>query len=49
MIVLLDELGLLLAVSAQGLRSASRTIADAQVLRSYAATLLALVRQRLAV
>jgi TetR/AcrR family transcriptional repressor of nem operon len=45
---LLDELALLLAVSAQGLWSASRTIADAQLLRSYARTLLDLVRQRLA-
>lgn len=45
---LLDELGLLLAVSAQGLWSMSRSVADARLLRRYAATLLDLVRQRLA-
>lgn len=45
---LLDELSTLLAIAAQGLWSASRTIADAAVLRRYAATLLELVQYRLA-
>jgi TetR/AcrR family transcriptional repressor of nem operon len=45
---LLDELSTFLAISAQGLWSASRTIGDAAVLRRYAATLLQLVQHRLA-
>lgn len=43
----LNELASLLAVSAQGLWSASRTVTDAGVLRRYAATLLDLVQRRL--
>ena len=45
---LLDELSTMLAIATQGLWSASRTIADAAVLRRYAATLLELVQYRLA-
>jgi TetR/AcrR family transcriptional repressor of nem operon len=45
---LLDELADFLAISAQGLWSASRNIADAAVLRRYAATLLQVVEHRLA-
>jgi TetR/AcrR family transcriptional repressor of nem operon len=45
---LLDELSGFLAISAQGLWSASRTIDDVAVLRRYAATLLQLVQHRLA-
>lgn len=45
--VLLNELSFFLAVSAQGLWSASRTIDDASVLRRYAAALLDLVKHRI--
>lgn len=44
---LLNELSFFLAVSAQGLWSASRTIGDASVLRRYARSLLDLVKHRL--
>lgn len=43
----LEDLAMLLAISAQGLWSASRTMADAAVLRRSFATLLQLVRRRL--
>jgi TetR/AcrR family transcriptional regulator, transcriptional repressor for nem operon len=45
---LLAELSTFLAISAQGLWSASRSIADASILRRYAATLLQFVQHRLA-
>lgn len=44
---LLNELSFFLAVSAQGLWSASRTIDDASVLRRYATALLDLVKHRI--